>query len=455
MASVSTDPSGSRRVQFTGPDRRRRTIRLGKVSKRTAEEVAGLVERVNAAALAGHAPPDADARRIADMPDALHAKFAAAGLTPARESRELGTFLAAYLADRSDAKPNTLRHLNDAAEHLRGFFGVAKPLREITPGDADEFRRHLTRGGRRGRSSNTVNRWMGRAGQFFRHAHRKGLIDANPFEGQKTTVRGNPSRMAFISVENARRVLNACPDWEWRLIFALARFGGLRCPSELAPLTWDDVHWPDPAADNPREAHGWLRITSPKTAHHPGGGERVIPLFAELLPHLRAAAEATDASPEAPCIPRLAGGTNPHTHMKRIIERSGVKPWPKLFQNLRSTRQTELGRVHPAHVVCGWMGNTTDVAAEHYLQVTDHDYARAAAEGELIPWGREPAESDAKSDARMTQNPTLHGAAPSGAEKRVPVKTLAAQGETPPSAAQGLYMPTNKLPPLGIEPRTY
>jgi hypothetical protein len=30
------------------------------------------------------------------------------------------------------------------------------------------------------------------------------------------------------------------------------------------------------------------------------------------------------------------------------------------------------------HVVCSWIGNTQAVAAEHYLQVTDEHFARAA-----------------------------------------------------------------------------
>ena len=34
---------------------------------------------------------------------------------------------------------------------------------------------------------------------------------------------------------------NHRPDWKWRLIFALSRFGGLRCPSEHLALTWADV----------------------------------------------------------------------------------------------------------------------------------------------------------------------------------------------------------------------
>src|SRR6266849_6310224 len=47
---------------------------------------------------------------------------------------------------------------------------------------------------------------------------------------------------------------------EWRLIFALARFGGLRCPSEFVPLKWEHVDW----------ARNRFWVTSPKTERHQG-----------------------------------------------------------------------------------------------------------------------------------------------------------------------------------------
>ena len=47
------------------------------------------------------------------------------------------------------------------------------------------------------------------------------------------------------------------------------------------------------------------------------------------------------------------------------------------FQNLRSTRETELMNDFPAHVVCGWLGNSQPVAEKHYLQVTDEHFEKA------------------------------------------------------------------------------
>lgn len=48
---------------------------------------------------------------------------------------------------------------------------------------------------------------------------------------------------------------------------------------------------------------------------------------------------------------------NLRTQLLRIIRRAGWNPWPKLFQNLRSTRQTELADEYPIQVVTAWIGN--------------------------------------------------------------------------------------------------
>jgi integrase len=62
-------------------------------------------------------------------------------------------------------------------------------------------------------------------------------------------------------------VIDACPDAEWRLLFGLARYAGLRIPSESHRLTWADVdferarltvHSPR-RSDGKATASGWSR----------------------------------------------------------------------------------------------------------------------------------------------------------------------------------------------------
>lgn len=86
-----------------------------------------------------------------------------------------------------------------------------------------------------------------------------------------------------------------------------------------------------------------------------------------------------------------------------------LKPWPKLFQNLRSSRETELTQKFPLHVVCAWMGNSQAVAAKHYLQVTD-DHFKAAAGERQDPMQRSDASVGAESRMEKIEavNPDGH-----------------------------------------------
>jgi integrase len=90
------------------------------------------------------------------------------------------------------------------------------------------------------------------------------------------------SREVFISREKIERVIKSAPDCEWRLIIALARFGGLRCPSEVLSLDWRSIDWE-------RER---FTVFSRKLEHLPGGGRRLVPIFPELRPYLTEAFEA-------------------------------------------------------------------------------------------------------------------------------------------------------------------
>ena len=100
----------------------------------------------------------------------------------------------------------------------------------------------------------------------------------------------------------------------------------------------------------------------------------IVPIFPELEPYLR---DAFD--PENVFVVTIAEAAtkNFRTRFTKIIKRAGVEPWPKLFQNLRATRQTELADTFPAHVVCDWLGNSQAVANKHYLHTTNEHFEQA------------------------------------------------------------------------------
>src|SRR5262249_29892069 len=68
---------------------------------------------------------------------------------------------------------------------------------------------------------------------------------------------------------------------------------------------------------------------------------------------------------------------NLRTTFLKVILRAGLTPWPRLIQNLRASRETELAARFPLHVVTQWLGNSNLIAAKHYLTVRDEDFAAA------------------------------------------------------------------------------
>ena len=100
-------------------------------------------------------------------------------------------------------------------------------------------------------------------------------------------------------------------------------------------------------------------------------------LFPELRSLLTESFEAAEPGTNRVITVAESATKNFRTRMQKIIARAGVEAWPKRFQNLRSSRQTELENSYPTHVVCSWLGNSTSVAQKHYLQVTDDHFAAA------------------------------------------------------------------------------
>jgi len=261
MASISNDPGGRRRIMFLDKSEDRKTIWLGKVSKRTAEEIKTKVESINIAAIAGHSIDGGTAEWLGKIGDALHAKLAGAGLVTPRQGKlppiqaRLGEFLEGYIVGRTDVRKQTRINLDAARRRLVEYFGVEKPLAEITAGDADAWVIWL----KAQYANGTVGRTVNRAKQFFRAALRKEIISKNPFADAKAPSQVNEARKFFVTLETAYKVLDACPDAEWRLIFALSRFGGLRCPSEHLARYRTDRAWSTRRCKKPRSFRGFLR----------------------------------------------------------------------------------------------------------------------------------------------------------------------------------------------------
>ena len=288
----------------------------------------------------------------------------------------LVAFLNDYLERRTDdVKGGTSVVYGHTVRNLSGFFGSAKSLAEVTPGDADDFRRHLQKTEKL--SAATVVRRCALARTFIKDAVRRKLIDSNPFDGVGRGSTANPDRQRFIDQATIAKVIDACPNAEWRLLVALSRFAGLRVPSEPLLLRWQDIDLPA----------GRMLVHSPKTEHHAGKATRMVPIFPELRPYLEDAHELAAVGAEfvLPSLRKPGAVTgdwrsvNLGTMFGKIIKRAGLVAWPRAWHNLRSSRQTELTETFPSHVVTAWLGNSERIAEKHYLQVLDSHFDRASA----------------------------------------------------------------------------
>ena len=386
MASIINDPNGRKRIMFVRVgSKHRQAIRLGQVSKAFAESFRSKVQAILADLFEGRSHSADTLIWIKGLNETHRERMEQAALIQkaAQVSRTLKPFLADYFKAIT-VKPSTATIYHHTERCLIEYFGEGKSLNGIGPEEADKFRQYLKDVKL---STATVSRRIKIARTMFKLATKWGIIASNPFAGVAAGSEKNRSRLRFISTETANKVLAACPDTEWKLLFALSRWGGLRCPSEHLALTWDCIDWD----------RGRMRVPSPKTEHHEGGAFREIPIFDELYDLLKDQFAMAEEGAVHVIARYRHANINLRTQLLRICTRAGVQPWPKLFHNLRATRQTELAETRPIHVVCAWIGNSEAVAKDHYLQVTDEHFEKSAQKA-------------ARNRAKLTENkPNIEG----------------------------------------------
>lgn len=390
MASVVNESNGKRRIDFFGLDGKRRAIRLGRISDRDARLFAANIERLIEAASFARAIEPATIAWLSELPSVMRQKLVGAGLVEATSDSDsvvqLGPYLDGYCERRTaDLKPASMLVLGHVVRNLKEFFGVERSLESINAAEADDFQRWLsttarTRGpssrSSQGLSSATIAKRLQWAGAFFRDAVRRKLIAENPFDGVRKSGGVNVERQQYVPRETIERILAVAPDAEWRLLICLARYAGLRTPSEPFSLRWSDIDW----------AENRLSITSPKTEHH-GKGRRVMPLLPEVRKPLEEVFEQANEGAEYVLEGlRQRESTKKHgfwsavnlrTHLLRLIDRAGLNPWPKLWQNLRASAATDMANRFPSYVAAEWLGHTEAIAQAHYWQVTPEHFRQA------------------------------------------------------------------------------
>jgi integrase len=401
----------------------RPNIRLGRVNARIAQTAKARIESLVAAKIAGHSLDAETAGWVAGLHDVIYERLFRAGLVERRVQVApppapvvlLADQVDRYINSRAALKPNTVRNYKTTKRLLVEHFGGDQPIRMINSGHAKDYREWLLKKYARA----TVAREVKRARQFFEYAKDCGSIETNPFIKVKAGSQKNTKRKAFVGGQVVAKVLESLPDNLWRLALVLTRYGGLRIPSEISRLTWADIDW----------AGRCFTLHVPKKEHIDGHETRVVPIFPEVEPYLRQAFDEAPAGSLHVLPTRFHNEGYVYAGVKRAVKLVGVEKWPKLLQNLRASRETELMLQYPAHIVHAWLGNSKEVAEDHYLMVTPEDIMRAASMPSSIP----------------TPNPT-------------PSTLVLAHQESPPENEEAVSPAfandtASGVPPRGVEPR--
>lgn len=386
MASIGSEGKNGelKRIIFRDAAGKQQSLRLGKCRDRAAENALAGFERVLEARRLGTSIHPDGVRWLERVDDRIYARVVAFGLAEPRHTKAVVTLgmLVERFTDAATVKASTRAAYKQTTDSLIAVLGSATPLIDITPARADQWRRAIAEPRKvKGADGKEVESRLAPATQakrtiiakgIFRKAVRWGLLSTSPLDGMRAGSQSNPDRAFYVGQEPIRAILAACPDDQWRAIVSLSRFAGLRCPSEIVLLRWGDVNW----------ERGRLTVRSPKTAGHDAHAVRVVPIAPELRPILQDLFDHAEPGAEM-IVPRLSDPTtNLRTTFERIIAKAGVKPWPRLFHNMRASCATDWVERFPAHVVAGWLGHSPLIAARHYLQTRDTHFDMAAGLGE-------------------------------------------------------------------------
>lgn len=190
MASLTRDKNGSKRIQLMFAKADRRTIYLGKINVKVAEQFLSRIERLIASVQTGTPIDSQTAQWLSSLPDETYSKCVHVGLVESREStttHTLESMLDEYFATMS-VKQSTRTRYEQTRRLLLEHFNKARALDSITTRDADKWRSFLEA---KQYASAKIARDVSVARMFFKQAVRWDMVSSNPFEGVRAGAQTN------------------------------------------------------------------------------------------------------------------------------------------------------------------------------------------------------------------------------------------------------------------------
>lgn len=296
----------------------------------------------------------------------IQQKLATVGLIDVPDRHTLKELWDTFLAFKvRHVKESTYKTYESVWRRFFLFFSEDEQLDELTKDRMQDWKHHLLDEV----EGPTVANYLKEVKACFNWAKTQGWLEKSPLDGIGTGSFVNKKNDRIIPMNVYFRILDACPCQDWRTILALVRIGGLRCPNEVLRLRWEDVNW----------EHSRFFVRSPKTEHHEGKEGRTVPIFPELKTELEALFFDPASEGREFVINRYRDSRqNLRTTLGKIVRRAGLEMFPKPFVNMRMTRSNEVYREFGAFAESQWIGHSSRVRADHYLMLTDEDFARAS-----------------------------------------------------------------------------
>jgi integrase len=354
MACLVAESGGRWRVEFTWPEKQRKKIRLGRMREAAAERFKEQLELL-LEDLAGGAPSSDSRRWLEKLSDRLYARLAKK--LPVQRRVSLSQWRKQFMESCNGLERESRRKLEQTFDRLVEFFPESRLLREISSEQAAEWRTWLEHG----RSLATVKTHVGNARTIFARAVKLKVVGESPFEHQRGGSTPSDS-LTFVPWESVELVLWKIKNPDLRLRVALCRYAGLRVDSEPPRLRWSEH------VDFERRL---LRVPCGKTKRYAGNSVRVVPIDDRLLPHLQLRHRLRMAGEDRVCQIGKLTGTHKVT-VEAAIERAKVARWPRLFQALRASYDSELrANGVPTDFASKMTGHSAEVSRRHYTAIPE------------------------------------------------------------------------------------
>ncbi|MDR0328279.1 MAG: tyrosine-type recombinase/integrase [Planctomycetaceae bacterium] len=349
---------------------RRQTIHLGKkqYAPKTAAHLKEIVETLLYNRRNGFLPDRKLEHWLQHASPEIQTKLAKGGLIIVQKARTCQELWGACLKHKTDVKPTTVTHYLQSQRLFFETFPSAEPLENITSERLLEWKAAmLTR-----YAPASVAGYIKTAKMVFTWAVDQEWLDKDPLKNIPKGSFINRDNDRIISMEEYVKLLDACPNQEWRSIIALARIGGLRCPSEIKWMRWTDVNW----------EQNRFRVRSSKTERHERHRERIVPLFPELRVELDRHFFSLDETEDNEFVIEQyrRSSWNLGTPFQLIAQRAGLGTIVRPFDNMRMSRSNEVLNRWGQAKESLWIGHSAKVMQDHYLRLSDADFSEAAGE---------------------------------------------------------------------------